>query len=107
MRIAEDLWHMVPAAGDRRLRAICHNTQTITYEVARENARATRRRAGLFACGDIETAMLQAVRELHLPVPRSQPGGGDTLRELCANPALADLYDLAILPEYAEARWHA
>ncbi len=31
--------------------------------------------------------------------------GPGVLRELCSDPALANLYDFAILPEYAEARW--
>jgi len=106
MRIAEDLWHMVPAAGDRRLRSICKNTREISIEVAVANAKATRRRAGLFACGDVLTAMMQTVRELDLPIPRVGPGG-DALRELCVHPAIADIYDLSILPEYAEARWRS
>lgn len=104
MRIAEDLWHMVPAAADRRLRAICRDTHVISYEIAVANAESTRRRAGLFGCGDLQVAIRQTQRELDLP-----PGElhGAALRELCQHPAIADLYDLAILPEYAEARWTA
>lgn len=104
MRIAEDLWHMVPAAADRRLRAICRDTHVISYEIAVANAESTQRRAGLFGCGDLEVAIRQTQRELDLP-----PGElhGEALRELCQHPAIADLYDLAILPEYAEARWTA
>ena len=104
MRIAEDLWHMVPAAADRRLRTICRDTHAISYEIAVANAESTQRRAGLFGCGDLEVAIRQTQRELDLP-----PGElhGEALRELCQHPAIADLYDLAILPEYAEARWTA
>jgi hypothetical protein len=104
MRIAEDLWHMVPAAADRRLRTICRDTHVITYEIAVANGDSTRRRAGLFGCGDLLVSFQQTQRELDLP---SVELTGDALRELCQHPAIADLYDLAILPEYAEARWTA
>jgi tetratricopeptide (TPR) repeat protein len=104
MRIAEDLWHMVPAASDRRLRTICRDTYSISYEIAVANAESTRRRAGLFGCGDLVVAIRQTQRELDLPARGLTP---DALRELCQHPAIADLYDLSILPEYAESRWTA
>jgi hypothetical protein len=59
---------------------------------------------GLFASGDIVTSIVQTINELDLQVPRPIRGEA-VLRELCAEPAVADLFDLAILPEYAEARW--
>ncbi|MBW2453695.1 MAG: hypothetical protein JRI68_04255 [Deltaproteobacteria bacterium] len=104
MRMAEDLWHMVPSAAERRLHQVCENRREMTYEAAVANARATRRRAGLFASGDLVTAMTATIRELDLPVPRPLRGEG-VLRELCNDPELGNLYDFAILPEYAEARW--
>ncbi|RLB64049.1 MAG: hypothetical protein DRI90_05570 [Deltaproteobacteria bacterium] len=95
---------MVPSAAERRLRQICENRSEMTYEAAVANAQATRHRVGLFASGDLMTAMTETIRELDLPVPRTMRGEG-VLRELCGNLALANLYDFAILPEYAEARW--
>src|SRR5690606_34575911 len=93
MRLAEDLWHMVASAGDRRIRAICDEPGAVTYEVALANARRARRRAGLFACGDLVTAVMQTIQELDLPVPRPIRSQ-HALRELCDHPEIADLYDL-------------
>ena len=104
IRLAENLWHLVGAADERRLRSICSSRGEITYEAASVNAKATRRRAGLFGCGDVTTAIMQTVHELDLPLPRRGSSTG-TLRDLCRHPAIADLYDLAIHPEYADARW--
>jgi hypothetical protein len=76
----------------------------MTYEVAVANAHRTRRRTGLFASGDLVTAIVQTINELDMGVARPIRGE-EALRELCREPDIADLYDLAILPEYAEARW--
>jgi hypothetical protein len=103
MRIAEDLWHVVSAANDRRLRRLCETPASIHYEAAAHNARTTRRRAGLLACGDLATAIRQTVNEIGLSMPSRLRGVA--LRELYDQPELADLYDLALLPQYAEARW--
>jgi hypothetical protein len=104
MRVAEDMWHVVSPASDRRLRRLCHNRREMTYEVAVANAQRTKRRLGLFACGDLVTAAVQTINELDLGVPRPIRGEG-VLRELCSDPNIADLFDLATVPEYAEARW--
>jgi hypothetical protein len=103
MRIAEDLWHVVTATNDRRLRRLCEAPSTITFESAVQNARTTRRRAGLLASGDLATAIRQTVSELGLSLPTRLRGAA--LRELYDQPEVADLYDLALLPQYAEARW--
>jgi hypothetical protein len=104
MRIAEDLWHMVSSATDQRLRQLCTNRGEMTYEAALANAKMVARRVGLFASGDIVTAIVQTINELDLQVPRPIRGE-NVLRELCAEPAVADLVDMALLPEYAESRW--
>lgn len=104
MRLAEDLWHLIPAGADRRLRAICDNAAAVTYDVAQTNARRARRRAGLFACGDLVTAIAQTMQELELRTSRPLRGQ-DALRDVCSYPEIADLFDLAILPEFAEVRW--
>ncbi len=104
MRIAEDLWHMVGSAADHRLRELCSRRGPVSFEAARQAARVTRRRAGLFACGDLVTAIMQVVHEVDLPMPRPIRGA-QALEALCQHPEIRDLYDLALLPEYAEARW--
>jgi hypothetical protein len=76
----------------------------MTYEVAIANTRRTRRRVGMFAAGDLVTAIVQTINELDLAVPRPIRGE-HVLRELCNDPDIADLFDLATLPELAEVRW--
>jgi hypothetical protein len=102
LRLAEDLWHLVSATTERRLRELCDKGE-LRYESAIANARRARRRAGLFACGDLATAMRLAAAELELAVPL--PLDASSLSELCREPHLADLFDLAIQPEFARARW--
>jgi hypothetical protein len=104
MRIAEDLWHMVGSAADHRLRELCTTRTHMSFEVGKAVARRTRRRVGLFACGDLVTAIMQVVHELDLPMPRPIRGT-QALTKLCKHDAIRDLYDLALLPEYADARW--
>jgi hypothetical protein len=104
MRLAEDMWHLVPSAAEHRLHGLCTDAGQLTFEAAHANAGRARRRAGLFASGDLALAIEQTVDELDLAVQRPLEGAG-VLRELCAFPDVADLYDLAILPQYAEARW--
>ena len=104
-RLAEDLWHVVSAATERRLRELCQDPADLDLDRARLRARQACRRAGLFACGDLGTAVRMTVEELGLRVrtPLEDPAG---LGELCSQPAISDLVDLATSPEYAEARWH-
>lgn len=104
LRIAEDLWHVVGGATERRLRELCVDVVELSYDEARDNAHRTQRRVGLFSCGDLVTAAAKTVDDLDLPVSRPLRGA-DTLRELCTFPQIADLFDLSLLPEYAEARW--
>jgi len=104
-RLAEDLWHVLSAATERRVRDLCEKPDDLDYSRARSRSRQACRRAGLFACGDLGTAVQMTVEELGLRVrtPLEDPTG---LAELCSHPAIADLVDLSTSPEYAEARWH-
>lgn len=104
MRIAEDLWHMVGSSADHRLRELCSSRLDMTYEQGKENAQRIRRRAGLFASGDLVTSIMQVVHESAIPMPRPIRGT-EALAKLCHHPDISDLYDLALLPEYADARW--
>jgi hypothetical protein len=104
LRLAEDLWHVVSPAAERRLRDLCADPSELVVERVRARARQASRRAGLFLTGDLGFALACLVEELALPAQTrlDEPGG---LAELCAVPAVADLVDLAISEEYAEVRW--
>jgi len=103
-QLAEDLRQVVDPTADHRLREICENHSGMNVDTARALARRTCHRAGMFASGDIVTAIVQVIDDLDLPVQRPLRGL-DQLRELCLYPEIADLYEIAILPEYANARW--
>jgi len=105
LRLAEDMWHVVSPAAERRLRDLCADPEEISFERARSRARQACRRAGLFVSGDFAMAVRLTIAELELRVrtPLDDPMG---LAALCSNPAIADLWDLATSPEYAEARWN-
>ncbi|MBI4701476.1 MAG: hypothetical protein HY744_10005 [Deltaproteobacteria bacterium] len=106
-RLAQELWHRLPAAAERRLKAICASAD-MSAQAAVRGARRASRRAGLFACGDLCQAIRAALAELRAagetdleePTP-----GPDALRQLCREPSIADLVRLAIDPLYADGRW--
>ncbi|MDI1478698.1 hypothetical protein [Polyangium sp. y55x31] len=106
-RLGQDLWQIVPPRGDRRLREIFAQPDGITYESAIESARRAARRAGLFASGDLPTALRQVVAELKLDLDMPLTAEGGLARACAAHPALADLVRLATRSEYAEARFRA
>lgn len=105
VQLEQNLWQLIPARGERRLREICADASRITWEAAAGATRAAMRRAGLYAAGDLAVAVHATVKELgiSLPAPLSDPGG---LAAACAaRPEIADLVRLATRMEYAEARW--
>jgi hypothetical protein len=104
MRIAQDLWNIVKGADERKIRDLCTDGSRVTASIAQRNAARVRRRGGLFASGDLLTAIAQTAAELDLPIALPLRGS-EGLRELCAHPDIADLYDLAIQHEYSECRW--
>ena len=106
-RLGQDLWQIVPPRGDRRLREIFAQPDGITYEAAMESARRAARRAGLFASGDLSTALRLVVAELKLELDTPLTDEGGLARACAAHPALADLVRLATRSEYAEARFRA
>ncbi|MDC0741148.1 tetratricopeptide repeat protein [Polyangium mundeleinium] len=106
-RLGQDLWQIVPPRGDRRLREIFAQPDGITYEAAMESARRAARRAGLFASGDLPTALRLVVAELKLELDAPLTAEGGLARACAAHPALADLVRLATRSEYAEARFRA
>jgi hypothetical protein len=59
----------------------------------------------MFLSGDFGYAVRQLVREHDGNVDKLSSSGG--LSAACEEiPALADLFRLAVRPEYADARWH-
>ncbi|WP_437570208.1 hypothetical protein [Sorangium sp. So ce542] len=105
VRLEQNLWQLIPPRAERRLREICDSASKMTYEAAVKTTRTAMRRAGLFAAGNLATAVRATIKErgLELAVPLSQPEG---LAAACAaHPEIADLVRLATRMEYAEARW--
>ncbi|MRG97672.1 hypothetical protein [Polyangium spumosum] len=106
-RLGQDLWQIVPPRGDRRLREIFAQPDGVTYPSALDSARRAARRAGLFASGDLPTALRLVVAELELDLDMPLTAEGGLARACVAHPALADLVRLATRSEYAEARFRA
>ncbi|MCC6521100.1 MAG: hypothetical protein IT373_00425 [Polyangiaceae bacterium] len=104
MRLADDFWHLVPAAAGRRLHQIYQSDADTSFEAAYVAARRACRRAGLFAAGDIATAVGRTLEELEL-ANEAPLGDAEVLPWLFRLPEVADVIELATRPEYAEARW--
>src|SRR5690606_39065870 len=94
-RIGGDLWQLVPPPSQRRMQAICDDPSRMSYETALQASRQAMRRAGLFAAGDLATAVREVIRELSLKLsePLESPTG--LLRACEEHPAIADLVRLA------------
>jgi hypothetical protein len=103
-QLAQELWGIIRGADERKVRELCYEPTRVTAGVARLDAGRARRRAGLFACGDLLTALVQTAAELGMStsVPFADPDG---LRELCAHPSLSNLVDMALDETYAASRW--
>jgi hypothetical protein len=104
-RLAETLWQTLAPRSQRRLKDVLADSRGVTWEVVVERARQSGRRIGMFLTGDFGHAARSVVLELGGDVHDLERPGG--LAKLCHKlPALADLYRLAVRPEYADARWH-
>jgi tetratricopeptide (TPR) repeat protein len=105
-RLAESFWHIVPARTQRRLQEMLSSASPADYEQLVTGAQQSGRRVGMFLAGDLACAARVLMAEL---APRLE--GTlliDNLRHLCEElPLLADLLRLAVIREYADARWHA
>lgn len=104
-RLAQDLWQMVPPRGARRLAEICAAPHTMSFESARDCSEHTMRRAGLFASGNLATAVRATVAQLGVPLNVPLTSREGLARACASHPAIADLVRLATRMEYAEARW--
>jgi hypothetical protein len=104
--VAETLWQTLPARAQKRLKELLATGVRTDFELLIERARQSGRRTGMFLTGDFGFAARALLGEyLNVdPDDLEQPGA---LLGYCAQfPSLADLYRLAVRPEYADARWH-
>lgn len=108
-RLAEMLWHALSPRAQRRLKellgASADAPEATPFGAAVERANQSGRRVGMFLTGSFAHAARTVVAEHAAldPMLLERPGG---LARLCAElPSLADLFRLAVLPEYADARW--
>ncbi len=103
-RTAADLYQRVLPRNEKKIRAIFAGDPDVSYETARDTARLAARRAGLFACGDLSTALAFVASDLGLDLAHAATPEG--FEHAVANvPEVADLVRLATRMEYAQARW--
>lgn len=104
-QLAETLWQTLAPRAQRRLKELLAQGEPAPFEVVVDRALQSGRRVGMFLTGDFAHAARTVVIENGKdPIMLGKPGG---LVSLCREiPALADLYRLALRPEYADARWH-
>jgi cellulose synthase operon protein C len=104
-RLAEAFWQIVPARVQRRLQQLLANGQLPEYEELVVRAAHVGRRVGMFLAGDFGFAARELLAEK--PSRLAELGSPLDLRRLCERePLMADLFRLAVSPEYAQARWH-
>ncbi|MDB4946451.1 MAG: Exonuclease SbcC, partial [Labilithrix sp.] len=104
--LADMLWQALAPRAQRRLKELLGGDDETPFDLVLERANQSGRRVGMYLTGDFAHAARLVVGE-HPALDASlldRPGG---LAHLCAElPSLADLYRLAVRPEYADARWH-
>jgi cellulose synthase operon protein C len=104
-RLAEAFWQIVPARAQRRLQQLLSGGQLPEYEELVVRAMHVGRRVGMFLAGDFGFAARELLAET--PSRLAELGSPLDLRRLCERePLMADLFRLAVSPEYAQARWH-
>jgi cellulose synthase operon protein C len=104
--LAELLWQTLAPRAQRRLKELLGADAPTPFDLVVERANQSGRRVGMFLTGDFAHAARTVVGEHAAldPAELARPGG---LAKLCAElPSLADLYRLAVRPEYADARWY-
>jgi hypothetical protein len=102
---AESFWQVVPARTQRRMQQLLSRDSLLEYGELVARAHHSGFRVGMFLSGDFayatRTLLAESTESLEAPSRQS-------LRRLCLKlPALADLFRLAVSPEYATARWHS
>lgn len=103
-RLAEELWHAVPGSVQRRLCELLEGAPTTSFEEVARGSRRAAQRFGLFLCGDLRVAARAVLEAEGTPVPDLATPRG--LEVACVvSDDVAELYRLAIRPEFAEARF--
>ncbi len=104
--LADTLWQTLAPRAQRRLKELLTEGATTPFELVLERAKQSGRRVGMFLTGNFLHAARRTVAAYDgFDAEELQRRGG--LERLCADlPSLADLYRLAVRPEYADARWH-
>ena len=104
--LAGEMWRSMPGRAQRRVQDVVAR-QALRYEDAWSRALQSTRRAGLFACGDLATALRDVMNDpgMREAVNESSPDGLSTL--VRTSPSAADLVRFATSAEYAEARWRS
>lgn len=107
-RLAEALWHVLPPRTQRRLQTLLAPVSPDDFEVAPARSWQCTHRVGLFLAGDFRTAVRMVLAERAHAEGGEPPSlhGADWMALCHENAAVADLFKLAVSPEYAEARWH-
>jgi hypothetical protein len=104
--VAEMLWQTLNARTQRKLKELMEAGARTDFDLLLERARQSGRRVGFFLTGDFGFAARALLGEyVRIDVETLEEPGG--LAALCTQfPSLADLYRLAVRPEYADARWN-
>jgi tetratricopeptide (TPR) repeat protein len=101
MRLAQVLWQTVRSRSQRRLKEICQSE--LDFEESWEKASQSLRRAGLYVCGNLRTALRMTVEDAGLPLDPADPTS--LVQVALTVPETMDLFRLATSAEYAAMRW--
>jgi hypothetical protein len=105
-KLPEALWQALPPRMQRRLQTMLASVSHADIEPAVARARQAGHRVGLFLTGDFGVAARALLLESTGGDDEPATLIGESLRSVCVrNPAVVDLFLLAVSPEYAEARW--
>jgi hypothetical protein len=105
-RLAEALWHVLPPRTQRRLQALLASASLADFDGVPGRAWQTAHRIGMFLAGDLGAAVTGVLAASSHAEGAAAPEHGPDWMALCLeNTSVADLFQLAVSPEYAEARW--
>jgi len=102
VRFASLLWEAIPPRVQRRLSTLCAQKDQLSVDTCFGYSTLVLRRAGLLVSGDVRTAVVDACESAGIASPRSLAELAQAAR---IAPAVADLLQLAVSPEYAELRF--
>jgi tetratricopeptide (TPR) repeat protein len=101
LRLAQVFWQTVKSRSQRRLKEICR--AELVYEQSYQQASQSLRRAGLYVCGDLRTAVASWCADAGVEDVTRAPS---RLLELATTSSdVFDLFRFATSAEYAAVRW--